>query len=512
MRGTAIKDKPEGHVTPTLRDRNFPGSTRRPRSPVVSGAIREVSSSSRHATPSPRRKASVIKKSKSSPESAAQGPERGGHTLVRRKVVSANVDEADDLDLSAAASMGIAGMASPPAQAAMDDTGGLNLEQALSLLRAEREAYLELQDHAFTDTVLLRKHLQNEEQECRGSTERIPQLDRWTAMSELQAQRLKTKYHSDISQKDTLIAELEQKSKILEQQVANADVELHGLRDRYKQEETAVVHLKGALAGSEAIRSELVERLSDNARLDAHREHSMRQAMDELNRSITGFRESELESESEQRKIFLGRAQELAGVEHRVVEQVALISHAEQRMNEEYAVMCQSKQHADAALQQEIDQLVGERRRSRLEFMEETKEAGALRREMLRKDERIMQLQRSLEQTNSASSVSSWQQINSPDDGEKKKLRDAVDSWQIACVKLEQMNESLPEQSADQESYVEQLNGALEEKDEELKRKTKDILKPTAAVATRKSHWGDSGRDLLSGVLCFTPIRLLMLL
>ena len=247
---------------------------------------------------------------------------------------------------------------------------------------------MELQDQAFTDTVLLRKYLQSEEQECRGSADRIAQLDRWRAMSELQAQHLNTKYHSDISQKDTLIAELKRESKILRQQVSNAGAELHGLRDRCKQEEMAVVHLKGAFAGFEAIRSELVERLSDNARLDAHREHSMHQVMEELNRTITitGCRESELESESEQHKIFLGRAQELAGAEHRVIEQVALISHAEQRMNEEYAVMCQSKQHADTALRQEIDQLVGERHRSHLEFMEETKEAGALRREMLRKD------------------------------------------------------------------------------------------------------------------------------
>ena len=96
------------------------------------------------------------------------------------------------------------------------------------------------------------------------------------------------------------------KSKMLEQQVSNADVELHGLRDRYKQEETAVVHLKGAVANSEAIRSELVERLSDNARLDAHREHSMHQVMAELHRTVAGFRYSEVESESEQRKIFLG--------------------------------------------------------------------------------------------------------------------------------------------------------------------------------------------------------------
>ena len=167
-------------------------------------------------------------------------------------------------------------------------------------------------------------------------------------------------------------------------------------------------------------------------------------------------------------------------------------------MNEEYAFMCQAKQNADTALRQEIDQLVSERNRSHLEFMEETKEAGVLRKELLRKDERIMQLQLSLEQSNSAPSLASWQQINSPDNGEKKKLRDAVDSWQNTCVKLEQQNESLREQLADQESYVEQLSGALEQKDEEMKAKAKEILKPAATVTARKSQWGDS-RDVLSG-------------
>ena len=109
-RGTSIKNEPEGHGTPTPRDRHSPGSTRRPRSPVVSGAVREVSTSSRHATPSPRRKASVIRKSKSSPEAAMQDPERSNSKLIRRKGLSTNVDETDDLDMSAAASMGNAGM------------------------------------------------------------------------------------------------------------------------------------------------------------------------------------------------------------------------------------------------------------------------------------------------------------------------------------------------------------------------------------------------------------------
>ena len=47
-----------------------------------------------------------------------------------------------------------------------------NLEQAISLLKAEREAYveayMELQSQAFADTVALRTHLANEEQQCRG--------------------------------------------------------------------------------------------------------------------------------------------------------------------------------------------------------------------------------------------------------------------------------------------------------------------------------------------------------
>ena len=161
-----------------------------------------------------------------------------------------------------------------------------------------------------------------------------------------------------------------------------------------------------------------------------------------------------------------------AGMEHRVIEQAARISHAEQKVNEEYAFMCQAKQNADTAMRQEIDQLAGERNTSYLKFMEETKEAGALRRELLRKDERILQL------------------INSPDDGEKKKSRDAVDAWQKTCAELEQKNESLRVQLADQESFVEQLNGALVQKDEEMKAKAKEILKPAASVTARKSQWG----------------------
>ena len=84
--------------------------------------------------------------------------------------------------------------------ATMDDSGGLNVEQAMSLLRAERKAYIELQNQA-----LLRTHLQHEEQECRGSAGRIAQLDRWRAMSELQSQHMNMKYQNDISHKDTLI-------------------------------------------------------------------------------------------------------------------------------------------------------------------------------------------------------------------------------------------------------------------------------------------------------------------
>ena len=58
-KGSSIRNNVEGLGTPTPKDHGSPASPRRPRSPVTSSAIREVSSSSRHSTSSPRRKTSV---------------------------------------------------------------------------------------------------------------------------------------------------------------------------------------------------------------------------------------------------------------------------------------------------------------------------------------------------------------------------------------------------------------------------------------------------------------------
>ena len=47
-RGSSIHGNPEGLGTPTPKDHGNLASSRQPRSPVTSGAVREVSSSSRH--------------------------------------------------------------------------------------------------------------------------------------------------------------------------------------------------------------------------------------------------------------------------------------------------------------------------------------------------------------------------------------------------------------------------------------------------------------------------------
>ena len=115
--------------------------------------------------------------------------------MVRRKGASTNVDETDDSDLRTIRSVGDAGLVRPPAELRHEGSGGMNLEQAISLLKAEREAYIELQNQAFRDTAGLRVHLEAEEQQCRGSAERIKQLDRWRAISELQADSSATSQH-----------------------------------------------------------------------------------------------------------------------------------------------------------------------------------------------------------------------------------------------------------------------------------------------------------------------------
>ena len=97
------------------------------------------------------------------------------------------------------------------------------------------------------------------------------QLDRWRAISELEAQHLNTRYQQDVTERDEMISELKDKAKSLSQLNINAEIEIEGLRERYRQEVDAVVRLTSTVSNTEAVRMELAERLSANARLDAHR-------------------------------------------------------------------------------------------------------------------------------------------------------------------------------------------------------------------------------------------------
>ena len=125
--------------------------------------------------------------------------------MIRRKGATTNVDEADDSDVMAMQSNGDAGLVRPPANASQEGKGELNLEQAISLLKSEREAYIEFQHQAFTDTAGLRRHLESAEQQCRESAEIIQQLDCWRAISELQAQNRNSKYQNDTQERNSLI-------------------------------------------------------------------------------------------------------------------------------------------------------------------------------------------------------------------------------------------------------------------------------------------------------------------
>ena len=112
-----------------------------------------------------------------------------------------------------------------------------------------------------------------------------------------------------------MICELGDKAKSLSQLNINAEVEIEGLRERYRQEVDAVVRLTSTVSNTEAIRMELAERLSANARLDAHREQSTYRFVDEVRQSVEGFRNSERESESQQQIMLLEKTQELMVVE-----------------------------------------------------------------------------------------------------------------------------------------------------------------------------------------------------
>ena len=86
-----------------------------------------------------------------------------------------------------------------------------------------------------------------------------------------------------------------------------------------------------------------------------------------------------------------------------------------------------------------------------------------------------------------------------PEDSEKKKLRDAFDQPQSAYTALEGQNRLLSDKLGDQESFVEQLNSALLQKDAEVKAKTRGSQRASVAASSRRVTWGNPQRELLGG-------------
>ena len=185
----------------------------------------------------------------------------------------------------------------------------------------------------------------------------------------------------DTREKDSVIDALKERDRARDQHLHETESEHQKLHGKFRHEESAVGHLRGSVVDFEAVRLELVKRLNTNARLDALPEQSMHQVRDELHLAVSGFRASEEESESEQYRVFLVRAQEIAGMEQQVADQVARVSHAEHRVNEEHAAICRHKQMHDYEAQQELDRLRIECSQSRIDFLRAIKDTGALQRE-----------------------------------------------------------------------------------------------------------------------------------
>ena len=248
------------------------------------------------------------------------------------------------------------------------------------------------------------------------------QLDRWRAISELQAQHLNNKYQQDVTERDVVITELNDRAKTLSQQNINAEVEIEGLRERYRQEVDAVVQLRSTVSNTEAVRMELAERLSANARLDANREQYMHRFVDEVRQSVNEFRNSERETESVQQRLFIEKTQELMVVEQTIAEQVAMASRAD----EEPAVLYRSQHESDShmrkeveemsqergklrlelssaskdteVMRSEIDEMKQENTRLRVEFLHVSKDAGTLHRQLMDKDDELRQLKVALQE------------------------------------------------------------------------------------------------------------------
>ena len=81
----------------------------------------------------------------------------------------------------------------------------------------------------------------------------------------------------------------------------------------------------------------------------------------------------------------------------------------------------------------------------------------------------------------------------------KRRNCDAVDQPQSAYTALEGQNRLLSDKLGDQESFVEQLNSALLQKDAEVKAKTRGSQRASVAASSRRVTWGNPQRELLGG-------------
>ena len=156
-------------------------------------------------------------------------------------------------------------------------------------------------------------------------------------------------------------------------------------------------------------------------------------------------------------------------------------------------------------IQQELARLPSECSQSRIDFLDAAKDAGALKRELMRRDERISQLQRSLEQANSAPSKSSWQAVNCPEDNDKKKLREAVDQLQTICAALEGQNKMLSDRLGDQESFVEHRIQRCSERMRRPRSRFKRSERAWRPGPLEIPHGVILPKSYCAGVLFFTP-------
>ena len=262
-------------------------------------------------------------------------------------------------------------------------------------------------------------------------------------MSEKQAEHT----NAGIKERDALTFKLRKRSRTHDHTLIAAEGELRDLQQRLVHEESAVNSLKSAVTNAEVVPSELMDRLNTRVRLGALREQATRQIMGDLQNAVSGVRASEKYSESEQWRVYLGWAQDLATIEQQIAAQDAAVAHAEQKIKEEHAAMHQNLQMSEHGLLEELTQLRSERDRSWIDIMGARKDAYALHPELLRRDERNVSSRR-----------------NRP--------------WLKSILRVvENENQSLVVKLGDQRSFVEQLNPALQKSEVETKKKSRNFRK-----------------------------------